>query len=277
MTPQEFDYVSGMLKRESGLVLGRDKVYLLESRLVPIARQRGLPGLSELIKALMTGADATLAKIVVDAMTTNETFFFRDIKPFDQFKTVTMTEIMETRASKKSLRIWSAACSSGQEPYTLAMILKEMEAKLAGWRIEILATDLSNDVLEKAKRGAYTQFEVQRGLPVQLLVKYFTQTKDAWMISDVLKKMVTYRPFNLLGSYMGLGTFDVIFCRNVLIYFDQETKGKVLDNMVKLMPSDGTLYLGGAETVLGVTNNFQPVAGQRGLYRPVAGAAGAKV
>jgi len=277
VTPQEFDYVSGMLKRESGLVLGRDKVYLLESRLVPIARQRGLPGLSELIKALMTGADATLAKIVVDAMTTNETFFFRDIKPFDQFKTVTMTEIMETRASKKSLRIWSAACSSGQEPYTLAMILKEMEAKLAGWRIEILATDLSNDVLEKAKRGAYTQFEVQRGLPVQLLVKYFTQTKDAWMISDVLKKMVTYRPFNLLGSYMGLGTFDVIFCRNVLIYFDQETKGKVLDNMVKLMPSDGTLYLGGAETVLGVTNNFQPVAGQRGLYRPVAGAAGAKV
>jgi chemotaxis protein methyltransferase CheR len=277
VTPQEFDYVSGMLKRESGLVLGRDKVYLLESRLVPIARQRGLPGLSELIKALMTGADATLAKIVVDAMTTNETFFFRDIKPFDQFKTVTMTEIMETRASKKSLRIWSAACSSGQEPYTLAMILKEMEAKLAGWRIEILATDLSNDVLEKAKRGAYTQFEVQRGLPVQLLVKYFTQTKDAWMISDVLKNMVTYRPFNLLGSYMGLGTFDVIFCRNVLIYFDQETKGKVLDNMVKLMPSDGTLYLGGAETVLGVTNNFQPVAGQRGLYRPVAGAAGAKV
>ena len=277
MTPQEFDYVSGMLKRESGLVLGRDKVYLLESRLVPIARQRGLPGLSELIKALMTGADATLAKIVVDAMTTNETFFFRDIKPFDQFKTVTMTKIMETRESKKSLRIWSATCSSGQEPYTLAMILKEMEAKLAGWRIEILATDLSNDVLEKAKRGAYTQFEVQRGLPVQLLVKYFTQTKDAWMISDVLKNMVTYRPFNLLGSYMGLGTFDVIFCRNVLIYFDQETKGKVLDNMVKLMPSDGTLYLGGAETVLGVTNNFQPVAGQRGLYRPVAGAAGAKV
>jgi chemotaxis protein methyltransferase CheR len=277
VTPQEFDYVSGMLKRDSGLVLGRDKVYLLESRLVPIARQRGLPGLSELIKALMTGADATLAKIVVDAMTTNETFFFRDIKPFDQFKTVTMTEILETRASKKSLRIWSAACLSGQEPYTLAMILKEMEAKLAGWRIEILATDLSNDVLEKAKRGAYTQFEVQRGLPVQLLVKYFTQTKDAWMISDVLKKMVTYRPFNLLGSYMGLGTFDVIFCRNVLIYFDQETKGKVLDNMVKLMPPDGTLYLGGAETVLGVTNNFQPVAGQRGLYRPAAGAAGAKV
>jgi len=276
VTPQEFDFVSNLLKRESGLVLGRDKVYLLESRLVPLARQRGLPGLSELIKALMSGGDAALTKTVVDAMTTNETFFFRDVKPFDQFKTVTMPEVIESRAAKRQLRIWSAACSTGQEPYTLAMILKEMEAKLAGWRIEILATDLSNDVLDKAKRGAYTQFEVQRGLPVQLLVKYFTQAKDSWEISDVLKKMVTFRPFNLLGSYMGLGTFDIIFCRNVLIYFDQETKGKVLDSMVKLMPPDGTLYLGGAETVLGVTNSFQPITGQRGLYRPTAGSAGAK-
>lgn len=276
MTPQEFDYVAGMLKRESGLVLGRDKVYLLESRLVPLARERGLPGLQELIQALMTGKDPGLQKLVVDAMTTNETFFFRDIKPFEQFKGFTLQELLASRASKKTLRIWSAACSSGQEPYTLAMILKEMEASLAGWRIEILATDLSNDVLDKAKRGAYSQFEVQRGLPVQLLVKYFTQAKDAWMIADSLKKMVTYRSFNLLGSYLGMGPFDVVFCRNVLIYFDQETKGKVLDNVVKLMPPDGTLYLGGAETVLGVTNSFQPIAGQRGLYRPTPAAAGVK-
>jgi len=270
MTPQEFDYVATMLKRESGLVLGRDKVYLLESRLVPLARERGMPGLPELIHALMAGKDPTLQKLVVDAMTTNETFFFRDIKPFDQFKTFTLPELLAARAAKKTLRIWSAASSTGQEPYTLAMILKEMEATFAGWRIEILATDLSNDVLEKAKRGAYTQFEVQRGLPVQLLVKYFTQAKDA------LKRMVTYRPFNLLGSYAGMGPFDIVFCRNVLIYFDQETKGKVLENIVKLMPSDGTLYLGGAETVLGVTSSFQPISGQRGLYRPTAGSAGVK-
>lgn len=276
MTPQEFDYVATMLKRESGLVLGRDKVYLLESRLVPLARERGMPGLSELIHALIGGKDPALQKLVVDAMTTNETFFFRDIKPFEQFKSFTLPELLAARATKKTLRIWSAASSTGQEPYTLAMILREMEATFAGWRIEILATDLSNDVLEKAKRGTYTQFEVQRGLPVQLLVKYFTQAKDAWMISDVLKRMVTFRPFNLLGSYVGMGPFDIVFCRNVLIYFDQETKGKVLENLVKLMPSDGTLYLGGAETVLGVTNSFQPISGQRGLYRPTAGSAGVK-
>lgn len=277
MTPQEFDYVAGMLKRESGLVLGRDKVYLLESRLVPLAREKGLAGLAELVQALMSSRDPALQKLVVDAMTTNETFFFRDVKPFDQFKTFTLPEILASRAAKKTLRIWSAACSTGQEPYTLAMILKEMEAKLAGWRIEILATDLSNDVLEKAKRGAYTQFEVQRGLPVQLLVKYFTQAKESWLIADVLKRTVTFRSFNLLGSYMGMGPFDVVFCRNVLIYFDQETKGKVLDNIVKLMPADGTLFLGGAETVLGVTNSFQPISGQRGLYRPTPGTAGVKV
>jgi len=275
--PEEFDYVSALLKRESGLVIGRDKVYLLESRLVPLARERGMAGLSDVIQALMTGRDANLVKAVVDAMTTNETFFFRDVRPFDQFKTVSMPEVLTSRATKRQLRIWSAACSTGQEPYTIAMILKEMEAKIAGWKIEIIATDLALDVLERAKKGVYSQFEVQRGLPVQLLVKYFTQQKDTWAINDVLKRMITFRPLNLLHSFAGLGQFDIIFCRNVLIYFDQETKGKILDGMAKLMPPDGTLYLGGAETVLGVTNAFQPVANQRGLYRPTAGASGPAV
>jgi chemotaxis protein methyltransferase CheR len=168
--------------------------------------------------------------------------------------------------SNRHIRIWSAACSSGQEPYSMCMLLKEQRHKLDGWRIEIVATDLSREMLEKAKSGMYTQFEVQRGLPITMMVKYFKQTGDKWQIDASLRSMVTFREFNLLEDPLALGKFDIVFCRNVLIYFDPATKRKVLDGMSRLLPHDGVLFLGGAETVLGVTDRFQPVPGQRGVY-----------
>jgi chemotaxis protein methyltransferase CheR len=166
----------------------------------------------------------------------------------------------------KTIRIWSAAASSGQECYSLAMILSEMSAQLAGWKIEILGTDLSTDILDRAKEGIYSQFEAQRGLPINLLVKYFTQVGDRWQISPKIRGMVQYKEFNLLNDPRPLGKFDVVFCRNVLIYFDQPTKAKILNNIAGLMPNDGYLFLGGAETVLGITDKFQLLAGQRGVY-----------
>jgi chemotaxis protein methyltransferase CheR len=177
-----------------------------------------------------------------------------------------LPRLLQARAAQKTVRIWSAACSTGQEPYTLAMILKEDAAKLAGWRFEIVGTDLSREALDRARLGAYSQFEVQRGLPITLLVKYFKQEGDRWVIAPELKTNITFKELNLLSDFTSLGTFDVVFCRNVLIYFDQPTKTKILEKIGRMMPPDGVLYLGGAETVLGVTDKFAPMPGQRGIY-----------
>ena len=178
--------------------------------------------------------------------------------------------LLSARRASRCIRIWCAAASSGQEPYSLAMMLKELDRDLPGWRIELLATDLSGDVLERARQGIYSQFEVQRGLPIQLLIKYFTQVGDMWQIAPEIRAMVKFQQFNLLADFARLGVFDLIFCRNVLIYFDQDTKRTVLGRMAKLMPQDGVLYLGGAETVLGVSERFKPVTGQRGVYATAA-------
>ncbi|MEZ5669296.1 MAG: protein-glutamate O-methyltransferase [Alphaproteobacteria bacterium] len=266
MNTEGFEFISALLKKRSGLVLTRDKMYLLESRLTPVARQFGVGGLDALIDAIRQRQDAKMIDAVVEAMTTNESFFFRDIKPFDQFRDFVLPELIKSRATTKHIRVWCAACSSGQEPYSLCMILKERAAQLAGWRIEIVATDISREMLTKARRGVYSQFEVQRGLPIGNLVKYFTQEGDKWTISAELRNMVQYREFNLLESPRGLGMFDVVFCRNVLIYFDQATKGKVLEGIGGVMRPDAFLYLGGAETVLGVTDRFAPISGMRGIY-----------
>jgi chemotaxis protein methyltransferase CheR len=266
MTGDDFDLLCRMLKERSGLVLTRDKAYLLESRLLPVARKRNMKSLDELIAALRGRTDGDLVRDVVEAMTTNESFFFRDIKPFDQFRNFVLPSLIKTRATKKSIRIWSAACSSGQEPYSLAMILKSMQEKFSGWRIEIIATDISNDVLEKARAGIYSQFEVQRGLPIQMLMQYFEQVGEQWRVSETIRKMVQFRQFNLLADFAPLGTFDVVFCRNVLIYFDQATKVNVLERVYRHLAPDGFLLMGAAETVVGLTDIFVPLAEKRGLY-----------
>ncbi|MCA1940300.1 MAG: protein-glutamate O-methyltransferase [Caenispirillum bisanense] len=279
MKPEDFDYVAQMLKTRSGLVLTKDKSYLLESRLMPVARKRGFKGLDDLV-AQLRRRDEALAADVTEAMTTNESFFFRDMKPFEQFRDVVLPNLIKTRAAKKSFRIWCAAASSGQEPYSLAIILKEASARLQGWRTEIVGTDISREILQKARAGLYSQFEVQRGLPIQLMVKYFKKKEDQWEIDPALRAMVQYKEWNLLQDLRGLGQFDVIFCRNVLIYFDQPTKSMVLDNMSKLLADDGVLYLGGAETVLGISDKFKPIPGQRGVYavnKPGAAANGASL
>lgn len=274
MKPDDFNFLAALLKRQSGLVLSPDKVYLIESRLMPIARKRGSETLDALV-AELRGSPETgpLVKQVTDAMTTNESFFFRDIKPFDQFQRIVLPYLLEARAQVKRVRIWSAACSSGQEPYSLAMILRDMGPKLAGWRFEIVATDISAEMLEKSKAGLYSQFEVQRGLPMQYLVKYFTQMGDKWKIDPALREIVQFREFNLLHEPTALGQFDVVFIRNVLIYFDNRTKCEILARIYKLMPQDAFLYLGGAETVLGISDKFQPYHGERGIYSRVMPAA----
>jgi len=264
MTPADFDFVSQMLKRRSGLILPPDKMYLLESRMGPIARKHGLVGLDAIAAKLKAG-DEPLARDVTEAMTTNESFFFRDKTPFDHFEKLMLPELLKARANTKRLRIWCAAASTGQEPYSLAMILKEKAALLKDWKIDIVGTDLSNEVLTRAKEGVYSQFEVQRGLPVQMLVKYFTKDKEQWRVKDDVRSMVQYQPLNLLDAFIGLGSFDIIFCRNVLIYFDEAMKRNILERMALLLPADGYLLLGAAETVVGITTAFSPIEAARGV------------
>jgi chemotaxis protein methyltransferase CheR len=266
MKQDNFAWLCKHLLDTTGLVLGPDKLYLVESRLSPVARKYNAADLDALADAIRAGKNAELMRDVTDAMMTNESFFFRDGKPFEQFKQVVLPRLLQARAAQKTVRIWSAACSTGQEPYTLAMILKEEAAKLAGWRFEIVGTDLSREALDRARLGAYSQFEVQRGLPITLLVKYFKQDGDRWAIAPELKTNITFKELNLLSDFTSLGTFDVVFCRNVLIYFDQPTKTKILEKIGRMMPPDGVLYLGGAETVLGVTDKFAPMPSQRGIY-----------
>lgn len=273
MTPADFDYVSQVLKRRSGLVLTPEKAYLVQSRVTPLLRRHGLASVEALV-VKMRGGDERVTRDVVEAMTTNESFFFRDKTPFDHFEKLILPRLLQARAGERRLRIWCAAASTGQEPYSLAMIIREKANVLRDWKIEIIGTDLSNEVLERAKAGLYSQFEVQRGLPVQMLVKYFTKEGDQYRIKDEIRSAVQYRVANLLDSFVGFGVFDVVFCRNVLIYFDEATKRNVLDRIAQLMPGDGYLLLGAAESVVGVTSSFVPHESARGVSVKNAAAGG---
>jgi chemotaxis protein methyltransferase CheR len=270
VTPLDYEFLRKLLKERSGLDLSPDKQYLVESRLIPLARRINLPGISELVQKMKAGSADALTAEVVEAMTTNETFFFRDKVPFDHLRETMIPAMLQARASRRALRIWCAASSTGQEPYSIAMCLKELGATLAGWRIEILATDLSQGVLEKSRAGLFSQFEVQRGLPIQLLVKHFTQVGELWQLNADIRAMVQHRQLNLLQDFGHLGTFDVIFCRNVLIYFDQDTKAGIFERLAKVVEPDGFLVLGAAESVVGISDAFRPHPERRGLYRPNA-------
>ena len=230
---------------------------MLESRLNPIAKKWGYNSLETMTIALQGVPDKNLVTDIVEAMTTNDTSFFRDRHPFDTFKNDLMRYMRETRGKKKNLRIWCAASSSGQEPYSIAMLLKEAEVEYPGWNFEIVATDISHDILDQARSGLYTQFEAQRGLPVQLLLKYFTQVENQkWQIGQDVKNLIKFQYFNLLDSMASLGTFDIIFCRNVLLHFDKATKRKVLGQIAQHLAPDGYLLLGEAESVSGFTDSL---------------------
>ena len=262
----DFETFRTLLLQRSGLVVTPDKQYLLESRLAAVARRWRLDSLAALAAAIRMQRNADLVRDVVEAMTTNETSFFRDQKPFDQFRHSVLPALLRSRAQTRRIRIWSAACSSGQEAYSLAMMLSEEEARLSGWTVEIVGTDISAEMVAKASAGLYSQFEVQRGLPIAMLVKHFRQIGEKWQIAEALRARVRFRQFNLLEPPANLGAFDVVFCRNVLIYFDMATKAGVLDGIAGVLAPDGFLQLGAAETMLGISQRFQQLDGQRGLY-----------
>ena len=266
LTSAAFTVLADLLKSRSGLIIGQDKIYLLETRLVTLLRRDGLADLNALAERLGRPGAEPLAREVVEAMTTNESFFFRDDKPFQHFRTQALPRLIAARPAGATLRVWSAASSTGQEAYSLAMILAECKATVGSRKIEIVGTDIARGPLTRARDGQYTQFEVQRGLPVQYLMKYFKKEDPHWRISPEIRDMAQFREFNLLGDLRSLGRFDIVFCRNVLIYFDQLTKTRVLEAMAAQMPPDGMLYLGGAETVLGITARFAPLPGERGVY-----------
>ncbi|GEP02360.1 CheR family methyltransferase [Methylobacterium oxalidis] len=276
MTELEFDFLRGYLKQRSGLALTAEKRYLVESRLGPVCRRFGLASLGDLVGALKVSRDSAIERAVVEAMTTNETFFFRDRVPFDLFRETLLPQALTRRAAQRRLRIWCAASSTGQEPYSLAILLQEAAPRLQGWQVEIVATDLSTEVIEKAKLGLYSHFEVQRGLPVQMLLKYFTQVGEQWHIAPAIRSMVDYRQLNLLHPFDALGQFDIIYCRNVLIYFDAPTKADVLARLAASLAPDGALLLGAAETVIGLTDRLAPNPEHRGLYGHPPGARAAE-
>ena len=268
MNPDDFEFLSTLVQDKSGIVLSEDKAYLLTSRLNPVATQHGFASIDDMVAAMKLGRTSTrIEEEIVDAMTTNESYFFRDRTPFESFDQDIVPYFVQARSADRKLRIWCAAASSGQEPYSLAILLKEAAHKFAGWRTDILGTDISSEILEKARTGLYSQFEVQRGMPIQMLAKYFEKRGEMWQIDSAIRAMVEYRRFNLLDRMVGLGTFDIVFCRNVLIYFDRETKADILSRISQQMSSDGVLVLGAAETVIGISSVFEPVQGQRGFFQ----------
>ena len=270
---QAFDALCEYLRRNSGLVMEQSKKYLVESRVMPIVRREKLASLDELVALLQRGQSPKLAKDVIEAMTINETYFFRDKSPFDQFRSIMLPALLNARQNDKRLRIWSAAASTGQEAYSLAMILEEFTARMQGWKIEIVGTDLSEQVLDKARKGVYTQFEVQRGLPAPMLLRHFNQIGESWQISDHIRSKVTFRQLNLLQDFTSLGRFDIIFCRNVLIYFDAARKTDILSRMTRVMAPDGYVILGASESLIGLKTDLVANTEHRGIFTR-AGATG---
>jgi chemotaxis protein methyltransferase CheR len=251
ITPMDFEQIADILYKTSGLKLNAEKLYLLESRLTPLARRRNHADLGALVQEILQRPTDALITELTEAMMTHESFFFRDLKAFDKIKLKILPELRANRTNSKVLRIWCAAASTGQEPYSLALLFAEQPELWRDWKIEIIGTDISKGALDKAASGSYSQFEVQRGLPIQMLMKHFTQKEDVWQVNPPLKSMIKWRQFNLLESAAILGSFDLILCRNVCIYFDAPAKKKVLMELNRRLVSDGHLILGGTETIIG--------------------------
>jgi len=254
---QDFDFFRAWLQVRSGIALEPGKEYLVETRLIAVASRRNLAGPEEVIQRLRKSAWPELETEVVEALTTNETSFFRDWRPFEALRTRVIPQSMERRAAEHRLDLWSAACSSGQEAYSIAMLLAEHFPALASWDVKIHCTDLSKEMVARARAGRFTQLEVNRGLPAPLLVKYFRQDRDGWVISDALRSRVSAQPLNLTGPWPALPQMDVVLMRNVLIYFDVPTRTAVLGRVHRLLRPGGALFLGSAETTLGLHDGYR--------------------
>ncbi len=266
VSAQDFTYIAGLAKGLSALELDEGKEYLVESRLAPVATEAGCTSLEALCVRLRAESGyGPLSNRVIDALTTNETLFFRDFHPFETLRLHVLPELIEKRAAMRRLTVWSAACSTGQEPYSLAMLLSEHFPQLASWDVRITATDISPTVLAKAREGRYTKLEVNRGLPASYLIKYFQSDNKDWVLKEPLRKMVEFRELNLIGSWAGVGIFDLVFIRNVLIYMNSPTKMGILGNVRRHMADDGALLLGSAETLLGEWGIFRARVGNNSV------------
>lgn len=263
MKPDDFTFLAQLVRRRSGLVLRPNRASFIESRLSTVLRRYGFRAVGALIHELRHGNDS-LARAVSEAMTTNESSFFRDRPVFEKFGESVLPQLLKSRASEKRLRIWSAACAAGQEPYSIAMLLDDHKLLSKGWTIDLIATDFSPEMIARAQEGLYTHYEVQRGLAIRRLVAHFTQENGSWRIHENLRRMVSFRTFNLMDSFGWLDDLDVVFCRNVLLYFDQKTKASVLEKIADTLVSDGALVLGHAETPQGT---FVPLDGAPQIYR----------
>jgi chemotaxis protein methyltransferase CheR len=266
----DFHYIRDFLYKQAAIVLDDGKGYLIESRLQPLAKRHGFASLQAMVGQLRAQPQNGIHWDVVEAMTTNETYFFRDVHPFEALKKNVLPELIKKRASVRQLNIWCAAASSGQEVYTILMLLKENFPALASWKVNFIASDISKEMLDRCREGCYSQLEVNRGLPAPLLIKYFQKIGTEWIIKDDLRKMVELRQINLAETWSGLPPLDIVFMRNVLIYFDLQTKQNIFGKLSKLLKSDGYLFLGGAETTMGIDDHFMRVALDKTSYYQIA-------
>ena len=265
----DLDFLRDLVSRKSGNVISQQQGYLFESRLAPVIQRGGFPSLADLVVALRRNPKPSLVDEIAEAMTINETSFFRDLSPFDSMRTVVLPKLMQSRATTKAITVWCAASSSGQEPYTLAMVFAEAGFPQNGWNVRITATDVSDEMLSRSRAGKYTQFEVNRGLPARMLVKYFERHGTEWEIKSQLKQMIDFRKVNLTDAWPYMPQFDVIFIRNVLIYFDRAKKQEILKKAQRLLKPDGYLFLGGGETLINLeTPYLREAVGTTVCYRP---------
>lgn len=272
---ETFSYISTLVRKEAAIVLEVGKEYLVEARLLPLARNAGMASVDEYVAGLRRSSDRVQVQKVVDALTTNETSWLRDNEPFQALVSEVVPALMSSKRTSKTLSIWSAACSSGQEPYGIAMQLDDL-LRTSGWKLDILATDISLDMLDRAQKGVYSQLEMNRGLPAPMLVKHFTREGASWKIADQLRQAITFKQVNLAQPFPPMPTFDVIFLRNVLIYFDPPTKRAILQRMRQVLAPGGFLFLGGAETTMGIDDSWERVkVGRAFAHCPKVSGAGA--
>ena len=257
LTNPDIEFLTGIVAECSGNVIAPRQAYMLEQQLAPIAKSVGLNDVPELVRSLRAKANPFLTNRVAEAVTVNETSFFRDVHPFEALKDSIIPELIKRNRSTKSIRFWSAACSCGQEPYTIAMVIRENFPQLKDWKIEIVATDISDEMLEKSRAGEYSQLEVNRGLPVRKLVRFFERKGSAWQTKQELRDIINFKKLNLTNTWPPLGQFDVVFIRNVLIYFDQKMKSEILKRVRRVLRQDSYLFIGSAETTIGLSIPFQ--------------------
>lgn len=266
MSDLDFEHLARQVQQRSGLNLGPEKAYLVRSRLEPVAKAHGFADAPAMLAEIRRTNAAHLVQRCTEALATHESSFFRDGAPFDILRTDLIPELMRSRAATRSLRIWCAACSSGQEPYSVAIMLREMGLQPLGWKIEILATDFSRPILEKARAGLYNEFEMKRGLSVERVERWFERVDGSWRVAPLVRQMVSFREHNLLESACALGKFDIVLCRNVMIYFDTERKRRALANLSAAMAPDAALVLGSAETVMGLSTQLIQRGAARGIF-----------